>query len=84
MGGMKTLLLLCLLATPPAHGAGKGRCVCTCVVKNEDSSYTTKSGSGPDRETAGEDLKKKLGVSANAKKTCELSPDCKGAACSAD
>ncbi len=52
--------------------AEKKACVCTCVVK-EDESYSTRKGSGSTREAAGESLKKNLG-----KKKCELTPDCVG------
>ena len=67
---MRSLLLLFLLS--PSHAAESPQCVCTCVVKVEEG-YSTRKGSGADREAAGEDLKKKLG-----KKKCEISPDCKG------
>jgi len=70
-------LLLVLLLTSAATYAGE--CKCTCVVKDDGGQLTTLTASGKDREAAGEALKKKLG-----KRTCELSPDCQGKACTLD
>ena len=70
---MKTLLFsLILLATPPLYADSAEACHCKCVAK-EDDKYTTVEAQAPDRETAGEALKKALG-----KKKCELSPVCTG------
>ena len=59
----------------PSFAVEKKKCVCTCVVKDEEreNKYGTLTGQGVDRQGAGEDLKKKLG-----KKKCEISPDCEG------
>ncbi len=75
---MKFLLVFLCLASTPAFAAGK-KCVCTCVVKDDEGKITTLTGQGKDREAAGEALKKALG-----KKKCELSPDCTGAGCKLD
>jgi hypothetical protein len=76
-----SLLFLALLQLPPvAHAEAPKRCTCTCVVKDDDGSYTTRSATGKNREEAGEALKKAIG----RKKTCELTPDCAGAGCKLD
>jgi hypothetical protein len=82
---MKVFLVAALFSfsapvSPRAFGAAAAsKCTCTCVVKDTDGTYSTKTATGPDRESAGEALKKKLG-----KLKCELSPECKGGSCKAD
>ncbi len=66
------IFLLLLALSQPAFAAEKV-CSCKCVTKEADGSYGLEQGSGPDREQAGETLKKNL-----KDRKCELSPDCTG------
>jgi hypothetical protein len=66
------LILSCIFLSANAFAATK-QCTCKCVVKGDDQKFTTKEGSGKDREEAGETLKKNLD-----KKKCELTPTCTG------
>ena len=76
---MKLITLLAFLTSSLALGSEERSCTCTCVVKQEEGGYTTETAKGPDREAAGQSLKKKLG-----KRKCELSPDCTGKGCKLD
>ncbi len=70
---MSKLFLTILLCLSAQSALASGPCGCKCVVKTDDGKFDLETGSGKDREAAGESLKKALG-----KRKCELSPECTG------